>query len=92
MMTFYPSTVVVGGGLGCDPGFFESLRDLVLSRPEHHPADLTIVQSALGDDAGLAGAAAWERRHRPESSEARAGQFTAACPACAQTLDREPRR
>ena len=60
VMAFYPSTVVVGGGLGCDPGFFEPLRDFVLSRPEHHPADLTIVQSALGDDAGLAGAAAWE--------------------------------
>jgi glucokinase len=60
VMTFYPSTVIVGGGLACDPGFFEPLRDLVLSRPEHHPADLTIVQSAPGDDAGLAGAAAWE--------------------------------
>ena len=60
VMAFYPSTVVVGGGLGCDPGFFEPLRDFVLNRPEHHPADLTIVQSALGDDAGLAGAAAWE--------------------------------
>jgi glucokinase len=60
VMTFSPSTVVVGGGLGCDPGFFEPLRDFVLSRPERHPADLTIVQSALGDDAGLAGAAAWE--------------------------------
>ena len=59
VMTFYPSIVVVGGGLGCDPDFFGPLRDLVVERPEHHPADLTIVQSALGDDAGLAGAAAW---------------------------------
>jgi hypothetical protein len=31
----------------------------VLERPEHHPADLSIVRAALGDDAGLAGAAAW---------------------------------
>ena len=30
-----------------------------MRRPEHHPADLTIVRAALGDDAGLAGAAAW---------------------------------
>ena len=29
-------------------------------RPEHYPDDLAIVPSALGDDAGLAGAAAWE--------------------------------
>ena len=59
VMSFYPSTVVIGGGLGRGAGFFGPLRDLVLSRPEHHPADLTIVPAALGDDAGLAGAAAW---------------------------------
>ena len=38
---------------------FGPLRELVLSRPGHHPADLAIVPAALGDDAGLAGAAAW---------------------------------
>jgi glucokinase len=59
VMSFYPSTVVIGGGLGRGPGFFGPLRDLVIGRPEHHPADLTIVPAALGDDAGLAGAAAW---------------------------------
>jgi len=59
VMSFYPSTVVVGGGLGRGAEFFGPLRDLVMSRPEHHPADLTIVPAALGDDAGLAGAAAW---------------------------------
>ena len=59
VMTFYPSTVVVGGGLGCDPDFFGPLRDLVLAGPNTIPPTSTIVQSALGDDAGLAGAAAW---------------------------------
>ena len=59
VMAFYPSTVVIGGGLGRREQFFGPLRELVLSRPEHHPADLSIVPAALGDDAGLAGAAAW---------------------------------
>jgi glucokinase len=59
VMSFYPSTVVIGGGLGRREEFFGPLRELVLSRPEHHPADLSIVPAALGDDAGLAGAAGW---------------------------------
>ncbi len=59
VMSFYPSIVVIGGGLGRGAEFFGPLRDLVMSRPEHHPADLTIVPTALGDDAGLAGAGAW---------------------------------
>ena len=37
------------------------VRAAVLQRPTHLPADLTIVPSALGDDAGLSGAAAWDR-------------------------------
>jgi glucokinase len=59
VMSFYPSTVVIGGGLGRQDDFFEPLRDMVLQRPGHHPDDLTIVRSTLGDDAGLSGAAAW---------------------------------
>jgi glucokinase len=59
VMAFTPSTVVIGGGLGNHAAFFEQLRALALARPEHFPADLTIVPSALGDDAGLAGGAAW---------------------------------
>ena len=35
-----------------------------MARPEHYPDDLVIVPSALGDDAGLAGAAAWEAATR----------------------------
>ena len=59
VMSFSPSTVVIGGGLGRQAEFFGPVRELVLSRPEHHPADLSILPAALGDDAGLAGAAAW---------------------------------
>lgn len=59
VMSFYPSTVVIGGGLGRREEFFGPVRALVLSRREHHPTDLSIVAAALGDDAGLAGAAAW---------------------------------
>jgi hypothetical protein len=58
-MSFYPSTVVIGGGMGRQDEFFGPLRDVVLQKRGHYPADLAIVRSALGDDAGLSGAAAW---------------------------------
>ncbi len=59
IMSFYPSTVVIGGAQGRQDQFFGPLREMVMQRPGHHPADLNIVRSALSDDAGLAGAAAW---------------------------------
>jgi glucokinase len=59
VMAFAPRAVIVGGGIGRRPEFFGPLRDLVLQRKEHRPTELSIVLSALGDDAGLAGAAAW---------------------------------
>jgi predicted NBD/HSP70 family sugar kinase len=59
IMAFSPSTVVIGGGLGSQQEFFGPLRARVLAHSEHHPADLTVLPSGLGDDAGLAGAAAW---------------------------------
>ena len=61
VMSFYPSVIVIGGGMGCRDDFFHPLRDLVLDRAEHHPVDLVLVRSALADDAGLVGAAGWER-------------------------------
>ena len=64
VMSFSPSTVVIGGGLGRQEEFFGPLRELVLRRPGRHPDDLTIVRSALGDDAGLSGAAGWEAATR----------------------------
>jgi predicted NBD/HSP70 family sugar kinase len=65
VMSFSPSTVVIGGGMGRQDAFFGPLRDMVLARPGHHPSDLTIVRSTLGDDAGLCGAAAWARATEP---------------------------
>ncbi len=65
VMSFYPDTVVIGGGVGRRPEFFDPLRELVLGHREHHPVDLAIVASTLGDDAGLAGAAAWETATTP---------------------------
>jgi predicted NBD/HSP70 family sugar kinase len=59
VMCFSPTTVVIGGGLGRQQEFFGPLRELVLRRPGRHPADLALVRSALGDDAGLSGAAGW---------------------------------
>jgi glucokinase len=60
VFSFYPDTVVIGGGLGRSEEFFGPLREMVMARLERHPDDLVIVPSSLGDDAGLAGAAAWE--------------------------------
>ena len=61
VMAFAPRAVILGGGIGRRREFFEPLRDIVLERKEHRPTELSIVVSALGDDAGLAGAAAWEK-------------------------------
>ena len=56
-----PSAVVIGGGLGRNGQLIlEPIRETIR---EVGPADLVdelvIVEAALGDDAGLAGAAAW---------------------------------
>jgi glucokinase len=59
IMAFYPSTVVIGGGMGRREDFFVPLRELAMQRAQHFPSDLNIVTSNLEDDAGLAGAAAW---------------------------------
>jgi predicted NBD/HSP70 family sugar kinase len=64
-MSFSPDVVVIGGGLGRQDAFFYAVRTLALQRGEHLPADLSILRSALGDDAGLIGAAGWERAFGP---------------------------
>ena len=61
VMAFAPRVVIVGGGIGRRAEFFEPLRELVLRRKEHRPTELAVIMGALGDDAGLAGAAAWAR-------------------------------
>jgi glucokinase len=65
IMAFYPSAVVIGGGIGRRDDFFPPLRDLVQRRAQHFPADLSLVPSQLDDDAGLVGAAAWTAAAKP---------------------------
>jgi predicted NBD/HSP70 family sugar kinase len=62
VMSYSPSLVVIGGGLGLSDAFFAPMRRLVLSHPWHFPDDFDVVASALRDDAGLCGAAHWEAR------------------------------
>ncbi len=69
VMTFSPSTVVIGGGIGRQRKFFTAVRKTVISRPQHQPDDLSIVTSALGDEAGLAGAAGWMTATSPWSND-----------------------
>lgn len=59
VMAFAPRTVIVGGGIGRRREFFDPLREVVLQRKENRPTELSVILCALGDDAGLAGAAAW---------------------------------
>ena len=59
VMSFSPSTVVVGGGIGRQEDFFAALCSMIASRPGRLPKDLSIVPSSLGDVAGLTGAAGW---------------------------------
>jgi glucokinase len=65
VMAYSPDVVVIGGGLGLQPAFFEPLRELVFSGLRHHRGELRVLPAALGDDAGLAGAAAWEAAVAP---------------------------
>jgi glucokinase len=65
VMSFYPSTVVIGGGIGRQPTYFDAVSSLVQRRFDHYLEVLTVVPGSLGDDAGLAGAAAWDRATQP---------------------------
>jgi predicted NBD/HSP70 family sugar kinase len=60
VMSFSPSLVVIGGGLGRREGFFHPLRELVMLHRSQFPDDLDVVASGLGEDAALAGAAHWQ--------------------------------
>ena len=65
VMSFYPSTVVIGGGIGRQPTYFDAVSSLVQRRFDHYLDVLTVVPGSLGDDAALAGAAAWDRAMLP---------------------------
>ena len=60
-----PDAVVIGGGLGRRRGVLRPDPRAGAASARHHPANLAIVPSALGDDAGLAGAAAWVAANGP---------------------------
>jgi glucokinase len=65
--TFSPEVVVVGGGLGLvGPVLLDPIRAAVArDGPPAFDPPIQIVPAELGDDAGLAGAAAWDRAFRP---------------------------
>ncbi len=67
---FSPEVIVVGGGLGLiGDVLLDPLRAAVarLGPPAVDPP-IQVVAAALGDDAGLAGAAAWHRAFRPDAA------------------------
>lgn len=67
---FSPEIIVVGGGLGLNGDLvLEPMRRLLeRSGPQELSEPIAVVNAALGDDAGLAGAGAWHRAFRPESA------------------------
>lgn len=67
---FTPDVIVVGGGLGLNGDLvLEPIRSLLETRgPRGLPHTIAVVNAALGDDAGLAGAGAWHRAFRPEAA------------------------
>jgi glucokinase len=76
---FSPDVIVIGGGLGlAGDVLLDPLRQAVQSYgPPAMVPPIAILPAALGDDAGLAGAAAWAKAFRPEA----AGRPTPAPPA-----------
>ena len=59
---FSPEAVVIGGGVGLNaPRLLEDLRDWLDANPVPGLPGMRIERAALGDDAGLVGAAAYSR-------------------------------
>ena len=58
--TLSPEVVVVGGGVGLNWALNEPILRDVLDRLGPPFEDIDLAPAALGDDAGLAGAAAWQ--------------------------------
>ena len=67
---FTPDVIVIGGGLGLNGDLvLEPIRNLLESRgPRGLPEPIAVVNAALGDAAGLAGAGAWDRAFKPEAA------------------------
>jgi glucokinase len=70
---FTPDVIVIGGGLGLNGDIvLDPIRNLLESRgPRGLPQPIAVVNAALGDEAGLAGAGAWDRAFRPEAASRR---------------------
>jgi glucokinase len=59
---FAPEIVVLGGGLGRDPGLLATVRAVLADHgPRALQPPIEVRTAALGDDAGLVGAAGWTR-------------------------------
>jgi glucokinase len=67
---FTPEVIVVGGGLGLVGDLvLDPIRSLVLEMgPRALPEPIDVVNAELGDDAALAGAAAWSRAFTPQAA------------------------
>jgi glucokinase len=67
---FTPEMIVVGGGLGLVGDLvLDPIRALIAERgPRGLPDAIEVVNAELGDDAGLAGAGAWERAFTPQAA------------------------
>ncbi|HZD66021.1 MAG TPA: ROK family protein, partial [Acidimicrobiales bacterium] len=65
--SFSPDVVVVGGGVGLsDDSLVATLGErLAADAPPGRRDPVEVVRAVLGDDAGLAGAAAWDRAFDP---------------------------
>ena len=61
-MWFSPEVILIGGGVGLNArGLLESLRNWLAKHPPLGLPEIRVERAALGDDAGLVGAAAWTR-------------------------------
>ena len=60
---FCPEVIVIGGGLGEASKELRTAAEVAVSArgPQDLPSPITVVRALLGDDAGLKGAAAWQR-------------------------------
>lgn len=69
VQTFSPEVVVIGGGVGRSALLLDPVRALLAaSGPRGLKSPVAVVGAALGDDAGLAGAAGWASAfHGPRS-------------------------
>ncbi len=67
---FTPDVIVVGGGVGLVGEAVLGPMQALLAEwgPVGLPAPVEVVNAALGDDAALAGAAAWHRAFTPEAA------------------------